>query len=203
MKTSKQIKQVPDHKIMQGVPPGQFVTQKFPVLSYGPTPTIELSNWELKITGLVPNEISFNWEQFLELPWTSLRSDFHCVTQWSRLDNVWEGVLFDDICNIAKPDSRAKYVIAHSYGGYTTNVAIDTLKIGKAIIANKIDGEELSPDHGWPARLVVHNRYGWKSAKWLSHIEFVSDDRPGFWEVRGYHNNGDPWKEERFWPELG
>ena len=142
-----------------------------------------------------------NWDVFSQLPWTSLKADFHCVTQWSALDNTWEGVLFSDIVDLVKPAPEAKYVMAHCYGGYTTNLPLD-VATEEGILAHKQDGEELGRDHGWPLRLVVPSRYAWKSAKWVCAIEFIDENQPGFWEQRGYNNNADPWKEERFWPSL-
>ena len=202
MKRPDQIKVAPDQGLGERVPPGQFVTRKFPVLSYGPTPKIELDSWRLRLFGLVEKELELDWERFKALPWSTVDADFHCVTQWSALDNSWEGVLLSDLLGLVQPKPEAKYIMAHCYGGYTTNVPLDALEEGEFILANKRNGEELSPDHGWPVRLIVPSRYGWKSAKWLNGIEFMAEDRPGFWEERGYSNHADPWKEERFWPEL-
>ena len=202
MKRPDQIRKVPDQGAGDRVPPGQFVSRKFPVLTYGPTPRLDLDSWRLNIFGLVEEELEIDWDQFKALPWSAVEADFHCVTQWSALDNVWEGVLFTDLMKLVNPRPEANYIMAHCYGGYTTNLPLATALEGPGILANKHDGQELSPDHGWPLRLVVPNRYGWKSAKWLKGIEFMAQDRPGFWEVRGYNNNADPWREERFWPEL-
>ena len=201
-KNPDQIKKAPDQGQGERIPPGQFLTRKFPVLSYGPTPKIDLDDWRLRLFGLVEEELELNWEQFKALAWSAVEADFHCVTQWSALDNVWEGPLFSDLARLVKPKPEAKFVMAHCYGGYTTNMPLEAMLEGNAILAHKHDGQELTPDHGWPLRLVLPTRYGWKSAKWLDGIEFMAEDTPGFWEVRGYNNNGDPWKEERFWPEL-
>ena len=203
MKRPDQIKKAPDQGLGDRVPPGQFVTKKFPVLSYGPTPKIDLDTWQLRISGLVDEEVTLDWQQFNVLDWNTLGADFHCVTQWSALDNVWEGVLFTDLSKLVVPRPEATHVMAHCYGGYTTNVPLDVLMSDGSILAHRRNGEELPRDHGWPIRLVVPSRYGWKSAKWLNGIEYMAGDKPGFWEVRGYNNNADPWKEERFWPELG
>ena len=202
MKRPDQIKAAPEHEHGDRVPPGQFVTKKFPVLTYGPAPQIDLASWRLRVFGLVERELELDWEQFKALAWNTLDADFHCVTQWSALDNIWEGVLVSDIVELVNPKPEAEYIMAHCYGGYTSNLPIEAVLQGHGILAHKRDGEELPPDHGWPLRLVVPNRYGWKSAKWLNGIEFMAQDRPGFWEVRGYSNNADPWEEERFWPEL-
>lgn len=202
MKRPDQIKNAPDQGLGQRVPPGQFVSKKFPVLTYGPTPKIELDIWRLRAFGLVEKELELTWDQFKSLPWTTIESDFHCVTQWSALDNVWEGVLFSDLVKLAKPKPDAKFIMAHCYGGYSTNLPLETVLDGNGILAHKHNGQELTPDHGWPLRLVVPERYGWKSAKWLNGIDFMAENRSGFWELRGYNNNADPWTEERFWPEL-
>ena len=202
MKRPDQVKKAPDQGFGEKVPPGQFVTQKFPVLTYGPTPKVDLERWRLRIFGLVEEEVELTWEQFKGLQWSTVNADFHCVTQWSSLDNTWEGVLFTDLMKQVKPKPEAKHVMAHCYGDYTTNVPLDLMLEDGSILAHKQDGEELGKDHGWPVRLIVPSRYGWKSAKWLNGIEFMAEDQPGFWEQRGYNNSADPWKEERFWPEL-
>ena len=183
-------------------PPGQFVTEKFPVLTFGPTPRIDLSTWQFRIFGLVEEEITLAWEEFNALPQVTLDAEFHCVTQWSKLQNTWEGILFNDLMKLVKPKPEARYVMAHCYGGYTTNVALDVLEDDDVLFAHSHDGAPLTPEHGGPMRLVVPKRYGWKSAKWVNGIEFMAEDEPGFWEVRGYHMEGDPWKEERFWSSL-
>ena len=199
-KRPDQVKKAPT---TEQVPPGQFVTQRFPVLTYGPLPKIDLAQWQLRVFGLVENELELDWGQFAGLPWSTVEAPFHCVTQWSKLENSWEGLLFTHLADIVRPKPEARFVIAHCYGGYTTNLPLETLLDGQSLLAHKHDGEPLDRDHGGPLRLVAPARYGWKSAKWLNGVEFAAEDRPGFWEVRGYHNDGDPWKEERFWPELG
>ena len=198
-KRPNQVKKAPSK---QDVPPGQFVTGKLPVLTIGPTPKIDIKKWRLRVFGLVEKEIELDWEQFSQLPQSAVEVPFHCVTQWSKLENTWEGLLFTDLANMVNPKPEARFVMAHCYGDYTTNVPLDVLMDGASMLAHKHDGKPLSADHGGPLRLVVPQRYGWKSAKWLRAIEFMAEDKPGFWEVRGYHNNGDFWKEERFWPEL-
>jgi DMSO/TMAO reductase YedYZ molybdopterin-dependent catalytic subunit len=199
-KRPDQVKKAPD----QGsrVPPGQYLTKKFPVLTYGPTPAVNLDKWTIQFIGLVEIPLEMDWARFSQLPWTSTQSDFHCVTQWSALENTWEGVLFKDVVALVKPLPEAKYITAHCYGGYTTNMPLAAALEADCILAHKHNGKELEPDHGWPLRLVVPSRYGWKSAMWVCAIEFMAEDRPGFWEERGYNNNADPWKEERFWPSL-
>ena len=189
-------------RVQPDAPPGQFVTDRFPVLTFGPTPRIGLDTWQFKIFGLVDQEITLDWQQFNDLPQVTLDAEFHCVTQWSKLQNTWEGILFTDVMKLVTPKPEAKYVMAHCYGGYTTNVALDVLVDDDVLFAHSHDGAPLTPEHGGPMRLVVPKRYGWKSAKWVSGIEFMAEDEPGFWEMRGYHMEGDPWKEERFWSSL-
>ncbi len=186
----------------EDAPPGQFVTEKFPVLTYGATPRIALDKWQFRIFGLVDDEVTLDWRQFNDLPKITLDAEFHCVTQWSKLLNTWEGVLFNDVMKLIAPKPEATHVMAHCYGGYSTNLALDVATDDDVLFAYAHDGEMLSPVHGGPLRLVVPKRYGWKSAKWVNGLEFMSEDRPGFWEVRGYHMEGDPWKEQRFWDEL-
>ncbi len=184
------------------VPPGQFVTEKFPVLTYGSTPRIDLKEWRFRIFGLVEEDVTLDWEQFTALGKATVEAPFHCVTQWSRLQNSWEGVPFREVMKLVRPKPEARYVMVHCYGGYTTNLALDVVQDDDVLFAYKHDGAPLSPEHGGPLRLVVPKRYGWKSAKWANGLEFMAQDAPGFWEARGYHMNGDPLKEERFWDEL-
>ena len=195
---SKTVKQVQEGL---EVPPGQFVTEKFPVLTFGRTPDIDLATWRFKILGLVEKEVELDWEQFTGLGETTVEAPFHCVTQWSRLENTWEGISFDEILKLARPRPEATHVMVHCFGGYTTNLPLDVVSDDDVLLAYRHDGEPLAPAHGGPLRLVVPKRYGWKSAKWVSGIEFIDKDVPGFWEIRGYHMEGDPWKEER-WGEL-
>ena len=200
-KSPDNIKPAPDSDSGR-VPPGQFVTEKFPVLTYGPTPPVDIATWHLRLFGEVQQEAVLDWQAFLQLPWSKVDGDFHCVTQWSALDNTWEGVAFSEVAKLVDLQPTARHVMAHCYGGYTTNVPLDLLMQPGCMLAHKHNGEELSLDHGWPVRLLVPMRYGWKSAKWLNGLELMAANKPGFWEERGYHNEGDPWKQERFWPEL-
>jgi len=179
-------------------PPGQYVTEKLPVMSFGPAPKIDLASWKFDAFGLVEAEVSLNWEQFMALPKLTIDSEFHCVTQWSRLENTWEGVAFTEVMKLLTPKPEATHVMAHCYGGYTTNVPLATLVDDDVLFAYNHDGQPLDRDHGGPLRLVVPKLYGWKSAKWVNGIEFMAGDRPGFWEQRGYHMDGDPWLEQRF-----
>ena len=185
------------------VPGGQFVTEKFPVLTYGNTPRIDVKEWRFRVYGLVEQELVLTWEEFMAQPQTAMNRDFHCVTQWSKLNNLWVGVQFGEVLRQIKPKPEAQYIMVHCYGGYTTNLPLSVLMDDDVLLAYRHDGESLSAEHGGPVRLVVPKRYGWKSAKWVNGIELTEEDVPGFWETRGYHNEGDPVKEERFWSDLG
>ena len=201
MKRPDQIKTAPDQGYGERVPPGQFLTTKFPVLTYGPEPKVDINAWTIRVFGLVENEVTLDWQQFAALPWQTLDADFHCVTQWSALDQTWEGVALSDLLEQAGVFPEARFVMAHCFGDYSTNVPLE-IALDEGFLAHKQAGQPLGKSHGWPLRLIVPSLYGWKSAKWVNGIELMAEDSPGFWEQRGYHNNGDPWKEERFWPEL-
>ena len=179
------------------VPPGQYVTDDFPVLSAGPTPHTSLDDWDLTITGEVDGLRRWSWDEFLALPSEPVTVDIHCVTKWSKLDSEWEGVPIDTLLDGV--DTTAEYVVAFCDGGYTTNLPLEDLTEGKAWIAFAFDGEPLDPEHGGPARLLVPHLYFWKSAKWVRGLRLAATDEPGFWEQNGYHNYGDPWKEQRYW----
>jgi DMSO/TMAO reductase YedYZ molybdopterin-dependent catalytic subunit len=181
------------------VPPGQYVTTDFPVLSAGPTPQITLEEWtfSLQLNGWVLGK--WAWTEFQALPQTTIKTDIHCVTKWSKLDTIWRGVTFDDLLKAAAlTEAPAPYVMAHSEGGYTTNVPVADLVGGKGMIATHYDGLPILPAHGGPARLLVPHLYFWKSAKWARRLRFMEEDEQGFWESFGYHNHGDPWKEQRY-----
>ena len=178
------------------VPPGQYVTHDFPVLSAGPTPHHSLDFWSFDITGEIDEPKSWTWEEFKALPNEHITKDIHCVTKWSKLDTMWTGVSLDTLLDGV--ETSAEYVLAFSDGGYTTNLPLEDLRHGKAWVAYEYDGEPLDPEHGGPARLLVPHLYFWKSAKWVRGIELRRDDKPGFWEGYGYHNYGDPWKEQRY-----
>jgi DMSO/TMAO reductase YedYZ molybdopterin-dependent catalytic subunit len=179
------------------VPPGQYVTDDFPVLSAGPTPHTSLDDWDLTITGEVDGLRRWSWDEFRALPSEPVTVDIHCVTKWSKLDSEWEGVPLDTLLDGV--DTTAEYVVAFCDGGYTTNLPLEDLTAGKAWIAFAFDGEPLDPEHGGPARLLVPHLYFWKSAKWVRGLRLAATDEPGFWEQNGYHNYGDPWKEQRYW----
>ena len=178
------------------VPPGQYVTSTFPVLSAGPTPETPLSEWTFQIRGVVDQPRSWSWGELLELPSDAPTVDIHCVTKWSKLGTNWRGVSLDTLLD--RTDTSARYVLAFCDGGYTTNLPIEDVTGGKAWIAYEYEGEPLPAEHGGPARLLVPHLYFWKSAKWVRGLELRDDDEPGFWENYGYHNYGDPWKEQRY-----
>lgn len=180
------------------LPPGQFLTEKFPVLTYGPTPKVDLGDWRLQITGAVETPFELDWAEFQSLPTTRIESDIHCVTRWSKLDTLWEGVAFSQLVARANPRTDARFVMQHSYGGYTTNLPLEETLADGVILAYRFGREPLAEEHGGPVRMVVPHLYFWKSAKWVQQIEFMAADSPGFWETYGYHNHGDPWTEERF-----
>jgi DMSO/TMAO reductase YedYZ molybdopterin-dependent catalytic subunit len=185
-------------KPVDRLPPGQTLTDKFPVLSYGPTPRFDRAKWDFRVVGLAEPQLRFNYEEFQALPQSRQVSDFHCVTTWSRFDNVWEGVKVGDLVKLVTLAPQVRFVIVHCDGGYTTNLPLDQFLDDDVILAHRHDGRDLEPDHGWPLRLVVPKLYAWKSAKWVRALEFSDRDRRGFWEVRGYHNHADPWREERY-----
>jgi DMSO/TMAO reductase YedYZ molybdopterin-dependent catalytic subunit len=178
------------------VPPGQYVTDDFPVLSAGPTPHTPLDRWSFEIRGSGDPKV-WTWDEFRALPTETPTVDIHCVTRWSKLDTEWQGVSVDTL--LAEAGEDAPFVVAFCDGGYTTNLALEDVTDGKAWVAFAFDGEPLDPEHGGPARLLVPHLYFWKSAKWVRGLQLRDDDEPGFWETNGYHNHGDPWQEQRYW----
>ena len=178
------------------IPPGQYVTDDFPVLSAGPTPHHPLADWSFAIRGAVDTPLSWSWEEFDALPSETVTVDIHCVTKWSKLDTVWEGVSVDTLLDGV--ETEAEYVVAFCDGGYTTNLPLEDVTGGKAWIAYEYDGAPLAAEHGGPARLLVPHLYFWKSAKWVRGLELRYHDDPGFWETYGYHSYGDPWREQRY-----
>ena len=178
------------------VPPGQYVTGDFPVLSAGPTPNVQQDEWQFEITGQVDDRRAWTWQEFMALPSEEVTVDIHCVTKWSKLDTTWRGVSIDTI--LKGIPTAAEFAVAHAYGGYATNLPLEDLTGGKAWIAYAFGGEPLEPEHGGPARLLVPHLYFWKSAKWIRGLELRDEDEPGFWEGYGYHNYGNPWLEQRY-----
>ncbi|HYZ76794.1 MAG TPA: sulfite oxidase-like oxidoreductase [Gaiellaceae bacterium] len=178
------------------IPPGQYATDDFPVLSAGPTPHTPLEQWSFTIRGAVDEPVSWSWDEFRRLPSETVTRDIHCVTKWSKLDTTWTGVSIDTL--LEDVETSAEYVLAFCDGGYTTNLPLEDVTGGGAWVAYEYDGEPLEPEHGGPARLLVPHLYFWKSAKWVRGLELREDDEPGFWETYGYHDYGDPWKEQRY-----
>ena len=179
------------------VPPGQYVTTDYPVLSAGPTPHTDLEQWSFSISGEVNETRSWTWDEFRALPSEEVTVDIHCVTKWSKLDTAWRGVSIDTLLDGI--ETSAEYSTQFSDGGYTTNVPVADLTGGKAWVVYEYDGEPLEPEHGGPARMLVPHLYFWKSAKWIHSLRLDKEDIPGFWETNGYHNYGDPWREQRYW----
>ena len=187
-----------DAAVADRIPPGQYRTEKFPVLHYGSIPKTDLKTWDFKVYGLVDSPFTLTWDQFKALPRKTVGTDIHCVTRWTKLDTTWEGVPIQHVLELAQLRPTVSHVVAHSEQGYTANLPIEALEDPDVMIGIEADGAPLTPEHGYPARLVVPSRYFWKSAKWLRGLEFSDVDKPGFWEGYGYHNDGDPWREERY-----
>jgi DMSO/TMAO reductase YedYZ molybdopterin-dependent catalytic subunit len=180
----------------QRLPPGQYLTNDFPVLSAGPTPRISLDDWEFTVVTELGQSYRWTWKELTGLPAESITADIHCVTRWSKLDTAWRGVSIDTL--LADVETAADFALIHSYGGYSANLPLEDLLDGKAWVAYEYEGEELASEHGGPARLLVPHLYFWKSAKWVRGIELMDQDSPGFWEQLGYHDYGDPWREQRY-----
>ena len=178
------------------LPPGQYLAHDFPVLSAGPTPRVRTERWELVVTTETGEDTAWTWAEFTALPYEDVTVDLHCVTKWSKLQTGWRGVSVDTL--LAGVETAADFVMAHSYDGYTTNVPLEDLVDGQAWVAYRYDGRDLHPEHGGPARLLVPHLYLWKSAKWVHKLRMMLEDEPGFWEEAGYHNYGDPWREQRY-----
>jgi DMSO/TMAO reductase YedYZ molybdopterin-dependent catalytic subunit len=182
----------------RSVPPGQWVTKEWPVLHYGTVPHLDLATWDFRVFGLVEEPLRFTYDQLMALPKTTVNADVHCVTHWTLLDSTWEGIAFKDLMNLIKVKPEACFVMAHCEQGYTTSLPLTVLMDDDVLLCNRHNGQDLTPEHGWPLRLLVPKKYFWKSAKWLRGLEFMAQDRLGFWEKAGYHNGADPWTEERF-----
>ena len=180
------------------LPPGQHLVRDWPVLDLGILPEVEAKDWRITVDGLVENKLDWRWDEFLAQPPFSDVSDIHCVTAWSRFDNQWDGVSARHILALAKPKPEARFVVFHSYDDYTTNLPLADFDDDDVLIAHSWQGKPLPREHGGPVRAIVPKLYFWKSAKWVKRIEFIARDRPGFWEEHGYHDRGDPWKEERY-----
>lgn len=179
-------------------PPGQTLTEKWPVLHYGSVPDADLARWRFRVFGLVKQPIELTYHEMMALPRTSVTRDIHCVTTWSRLDNTFEGISFREVIKLVEPLPEARFALVHAEYGFTTNLPLVDLDRDDVLFADRHGGKPLTPDHGWPLRLVVPHLYFWKSAKWVRGLELIAEDRAGFWERNGYHMRGDPWKEERY-----
>ena len=180
------------------LPPGQYLTEKWPVLHAGTVPNTDLATWDFRVFGEVESPVTLSWDEFTALPTREITTDIHCVTRWSRFDTSFKGVHWSELAKVVKPKPSARYVVAHAEQDFTANVPLAALEDEEALLAYEADGEPLTPEHGWPLRLVIPKRYFWKSAKWLRGIELLDHDEPGFWERLGYHNEADYWKEERY-----
>jgi DMSO/TMAO reductase YedYZ molybdopterin-dependent catalytic subunit len=180
------------------IPPGQTLTEKWPILTYGRTPRFNPRTWDFRVWGLVGEERRWTYDGFMALPTTKVTADIHCVTTWSLLGSEWEGVQVRELLKDVQIKPEARFVMQHCDGGYTTNLPLDVFLDDDVLLCYRRNGEDITPDHGWPLRLVVPKRYFWKSAKWVRGLEFMAKDSLGFWEKLGYHNDADPWKEERF-----
>jgi DMSO/TMAO reductase YedYZ molybdopterin-dependent catalytic subunit len=180
------------------LPPGQYLTEKWPVLHAGTVPQTDLASWDFKVFGEVEEPLTLGYDELQALPQTEVTVDIHCVTRWSRFDTGFKGVHWRELAKLVRSRQTARYVLAHAEQGFTSNVPLEALEDDNALIAWEADGEPLEPEHGWPLRLVVPSRYFWKSAKWLRGLELLSSDQPGFWERYGYHNDADFWQEQRY-----
>jgi DMSO/TMAO reductase YedYZ molybdopterin-dependent catalytic subunit len=190
----------PDTARAWRIPPGQKLTDRFPVLHYGPVHRLDRKKWKFALSGLTADgqEHVLTWDEFQALPRVQVFSDIHCVTGWTKLDNTWDGVSARTVYELTGVRPEARFVLVHGAGGFTTNLPLDDFLQDDVLFATHHNGAELSPEHGYPVRLVVPRLYFWKSAKWATGVEYLAQDRPGFWEVNGYHNHGDPWKQERY-----
>ena len=188
-----------DPAVAGRIPPGQYRTTKFPVLHYGSVPHTELAKWDFRVWGEVDSPFTLTWQEFKALPRKTVGTDIHCVTRWTKFDTVWEGVPFKAIVELARPRPSVKFVVTHGANGYSANVPFSVANDDDVLLAYRYEGKPLEPIHGGPMRMFVPKRYFWKSTKWCNGIEFLDKDSPGFWEVRGYNNDADPWKEERYW----
>ena len=187
-----------DVDVADRIPPGQYKTEKFPVLHYGSVPSTKLETWDFRVFGEVDSPFRLTWDEFKALPRKTITTDLHCVTRWTKLDTVWEGVPIQEILKLAGVRPSVSHVIEHAEQGYTTNVPLEVLDDSDVLLADTFAGEPLEKEHGWPLRLVLPKKYFWKSAKWIRGLEFLDHDQLGFWERYGYSNAADPWKEERY-----
>jgi DMSO/TMAO reductase YedYZ molybdopterin-dependent catalytic subunit len=180
------------------LPPGQYATEKWPVLHAGPVPEFDQASWDFRVWGLVEQPLQFNYDRFLALPHDEFKADIHCVTRWSLFDSLWRGISVQEVLKLARPLPEARFVMVHAERGFSANLPLEDLDRPQSLFAYQRNGENISLEHGWPMRLVLPHLYFWKSAKWIRGLELMPTDRPGFWEQYGYHMRGDPWNEERY-----
>jgi DMSO/TMAO reductase YedYZ molybdopterin-dependent catalytic subunit len=186
-------------KLEDRLPPGQYMARDFPVLHVGDVPAFDPKSWRFRVFGAVDQPLEFTWDQFKQLPSVTITADIHCVTRWSKFDTSWTGVPFRHLMSASRVRPAVRFIVSHGAHGYTANLPLAIVDDEKVMLAHTYDGKPLEPLHGGPLRLVVPSRYFWKSTKWCTGIEFLMEDRPGFWETRGYNNDADPRKEERYW----
>jgi DMSO/TMAO reductase YedYZ molybdopterin-dependent catalytic subunit len=186
-------------QVEERLPPGQYLARDFPVLHVGSPPPFDAAKWRFRAFGAVEHPLELTWPEFCALPTKVVKTDIHCVTRWSKFDTTWEGVPFGEIVRRAKPTAAARFVVTHGANGYTANVPLQLAQADDVLFAYRFEGAPLEIIHGGPMRMFIPSRYFWKSTKWCEGVEFLEEDRPGFWELRGYHNEADPWKEERYW----
>ena len=187
-----------EQAVADRLPPGQYLTEKWPVLHYGNVPRVDLATWSFTLDGLVKKPVQLTYEEFKKLPRRTVKADVHCVTRWSLLDSEWEGVPVAEVMKLVELGPGATHVMAHAQHGFSSNLSLDDFLRDENMLVDVRNGEPIAPEHGWPLRLFVPHLYFWKSAKWLRGLEFMHGDRPGFWEQYGYHMRGDPWREERY-----
>jgi DMSO/TMAO reductase YedYZ molybdopterin-dependent catalytic subunit len=187
-----------EQAVAHRLPPGQYLTEKWPVLHYGGVPRVDLATWDVRVDGLVVQPLRLTYQELRLLPRTELNADIHCVTRWSLLGSTWGGVALSEVLAVAHVKPAATHVVVHAEHGYTTNLSLEDFLRPDNLLADTRNGESMTPKHGWPLRLLVPHLYFWKSAKWVRRFEFLDHDRPGFWEGFGYHDHGDPWQEERY-----
>jgi DMSO/TMAO reductase YedYZ molybdopterin-dependent catalytic subunit len=187
-----------ERAVADRLPPGQYLTEKWPVLHYGSVPRVDLATWTFSMNGLVKTPVQLSYEEFMKLPRRTVKADVHCVTRWSMLDSTWQGVPVAEVMKLVELEPQATHVMAHAEQGFTANLSLDDFLRDENMLVDTRNGEPITDEHGWPLRLFVPHLYFWKSAKWLRGLEFIAGDRPGFWEQYGYHMRGDPWQEERY-----
>jgi DMSO/TMAO reductase YedYZ molybdopterin-dependent catalytic subunit len=187
-----------ERAVADRLPPGQYLTEKWPVLHYGNVPKVDLATWKFDINGLVDQPVQLTYEQFKQLPRKTVKADVHCVTRWSMLDSTWEGVPISEVLKLVELKPEATHVMLHAEHGFTANLSMDDFNRDENMLVDMRNGEPIPAEHGWPLRMFVPHLYFWKSAKWVRGLEFMNGDRPGFWEQYGYHMRGDPWLEERY-----